>query len=639
MADTIAGRYRLSHVIGSGGMSRVWAATDELLDRPVAVKEILPVPGLTEDLWARTLQEGRAAARLAHPNVVRVYDVLFGDGRPWIVMEYLTCRSLDAVVRERGPLDPAEAARVALAVLDGLSAAHRAGVLHRDVKPANVLITADDRVLLGDFGIAVFDALPLSAGPVVASPAYVAPERVRDGLSTAHGDLWSFGATLYYAVEGRPPFSRPTTSSLLGALTSSPVDPLLRAGPLTPVVEGLLRRDPGERLTATRARLLLDALASADAPPPSSTSASSSASFAGRPALVRGRSPLQRLGFPLGRLGASLRRVGAHQSPVPIAAGTADAATQQGRAGTAGTAVQQGPAGTAGTANTAAQQGRAGTAGTAAQKVRAGTAGTADAAGTAAQQGKAGTAAQQGKAGMAVQKGRAGAPQPRGASGAAAPQQPPALVAAGTSPLPPVGGQRTLVAVGADPRPRIGGQRALVAAGASPLRRVGGPRALVAAGVAALLAGAAAAAVLSLPSRSSSDPSSAAPPAGCADPAAPPALPRAGATSIVGGPEPDGSITHTDPSGFRLALPSDWLRSTDAASVCFVDPAGQVRLTVTAAAAGGDREFSYDAAGRRWHTAQLRVPTGHLLAWTAGESEFPSTRSRFDSIARTFVVL
>ncbi|MET7402487.1 protein kinase [Dactylosporangium sp. NPDC005572] len=588
MGDTIAGRYRLSHVIGSGGMSRVWAATDELLDRPVAVKEILPVPGLTEDLWARTLQEGRAAARLAHPNVVRVYDVLFGDGRPWIVMEYLTCRSLEAVVRERGPLDPAEAARVALAVLDGLSAAHRAGVLHRDVKPANVLITADDRVLLGDFGIAVFDALPLSAGPVVASPAYVAPERVRDGLSTAHGDLWSFGATLYYTVEGRPPFSRPTTTSLLGALTSSPVDPLLRAGPLAPVVEGLLRRDPGERLTATRARLLLDAVVSADPASPVSAAAqvpppdSTPASFVGRPALVRGRSPLRRLGFAVGRLGASSQRAREPRPPAAAVGGPRDQI-----------ATTDAPLPQAGGPQTPAA------------------------------------------VGTATPPQRAGGPQ----TPAAALGGPRDQIAATDAPPPPrANAAQTLAA--ATPPPASAARTPVAVGGGSPLRRVGGPRALVAAGVAALLAGAGAAVVLSLPSRSSSSsPSSAAAPVGCADPASPPSLPAAGATSIVGGPEPDGSIMHTDPSGFRLALPSDWLRSTDAASVCFVDPAGGVRLTVTAAAAGGDREFSYDAAGRRWHTAQLRLPTGHLLSWTASESDFAATQPRFDTIAGSFVAL
>ncbi|MFC5003062.1 serine/threonine-protein kinase [Dactylosporangium cerinum] len=260
-SGTVAGRYRLLRVIGTGGMSRVWLARDEILAREVAVKEVLAMPGLPAgqaDLWTRTIAEGRAAARLAHPNVVRVYDVLFTGGRPWIVMEYVPSRSLEDVVRRDGPLEPDVAARVGLAVLDGLAAAHRAGVLHRDVKPPNVLIADDGRVLLGDFGIAVLhDEVDGPETLLIASPSYVAPERVRDHVSSVETDLWSFGATVYWCVEGRPPYARPTTAEVLAALATSPPDPVSLAGPLTEVVEGLLRRDPAERLTAAQARVLL----------------------------------------------------------------------------------------------------------------------------------------------------------------------------------------------------------------------------------------------------------------------------------------------------------------------------------------------------------------------------------------------
>ncbi|WP_432824246.1 serine/threonine-protein kinase [Dactylosporangium sp. CA-092794] len=245
-------RYHLEKIIGTGGMSRVWLAHDDLLDRRVAVKEILPVPGITAALWTRSVQEARAAARLAHPNVVRVYDVLLGEGRAWIVMEYVACRDLETVVREDGPLAPAEAARVGQAVLAGLSAAHAAGVLHRDVKPHNVLVAGDGRILLGDFGVALLDAAP-EAGPLVASPAYVAPERLRDGESSAPGDLWSFGATLYFSVEGRPPFFRPTAAEQLAAVRSDPPDPPVLAGPLTPLLLALLQTDPARRPAAAEA--------------------------------------------------------------------------------------------------------------------------------------------------------------------------------------------------------------------------------------------------------------------------------------------------------------------------------------------------------------------------------------------------
>ncbi|MGI5182762.1 serine/threonine-protein kinase [Dactylosporangium sp. CA-152071] len=270
-SGTVAGRYRLIKVIGTGGMSRVWLARDELLARDVAVKEVLALPGLA-DLWGRTIAEGRAAARLAHPNVVRVYDVLFTGGRPWIVMEYVPSRSLEEVVRAGGPLAPDVAAGVGLAVLDGLAAAHRAGVLHRDVKPPNVLVTGDGRVLLGDFGIAVpHDEVDGPEVPLVASPAYVAPERVRDRVSSVETDLWSLGATVYWCVEGRTPYARGTTAEVLDALATAPPDPVERAGPLREVLEGLLRRDPAERLTADQARAMLSEVASAPAPAAPST--------------------------------------------------------------------------------------------------------------------------------------------------------------------------------------------------------------------------------------------------------------------------------------------------------------------------------------------------------------------------------
>ncbi|WP_433605302.1 protein kinase domain-containing protein [Dactylosporangium sp. CA-139114] len=264
----VAGRYRLLRVVGNGGMGRVWLARDEMLDRDVAVKEMLPVTGLAPgraDPWERTVREARTAARLTHPNVVRMYDVLFTDGRPWIVMEYVTGRSLQDAVRDDGPLDVPAATRLGLAVLAGLEAAHAAGVLHRDVKPPNVLLADDGRVLLGDFGVAVFDEGLAAGGPadvsredvLLASPAYVAPERLNDGASTTRTDLWSFGATLYWAVEGRPPYSRGSAVEQLHALAAEPPDPMLRAGPLEPVIAGLLRRTPADRFTIAQARAVL----------------------------------------------------------------------------------------------------------------------------------------------------------------------------------------------------------------------------------------------------------------------------------------------------------------------------------------------------------------------------------------------
>ena len=253
----VAGRYRLREPVGTGGMGRVWLARDEMLDRDVAVKEFVPPDWMTDEeksrLKDRTLREARSAARLNHPHVVQIYDVVHADGLPWIVMEYVPSRSLHQVISQDGPLTPAATARIGLDVLDALTAAHRAGVLHRDIKPHNVLIGTDGRVVLTDFGLATFvdDGSVTGPGLVVGSPQYVSPERARDGASTVESDLWSLGATLYAAVEGRSPYARESAMATLMALATEPPDPPVQAGMLAPVLTGLLRHEPAVRLTAT----------------------------------------------------------------------------------------------------------------------------------------------------------------------------------------------------------------------------------------------------------------------------------------------------------------------------------------------------------------------------------------------------
>jgi len=213
--SVLSGRYRLGEPLASGGMGTVWRATDLLLDRSVAVKEVRLPPGLDEEaqqtLRRRTIREAQAAARLRHPAIVTVYDIVEQDGRPWIVMELVPSRSLADVIRSRGPLPPAQVAAIGLRILDAMVTAQAAGVQHRDIKPANVLITDDRRVVLTDFGIArhVGDETLTSAGLLVGSPDYLAPERAR-GLPSPGlaADLWSLGATMYDAVEGRRPFER-----------------------------------------------------------------------------------------------------------------------------------------------------------------------------------------------------------------------------------------------------------------------------------------------------------------------------------------------------------------------------------------------------------------------------------------------
>jgi hypothetical protein len=260
----VAGRYLLIRQIGRGGMGRVWLARDELLGRDVAVKEIvLPdalIPEEREEQRLRMLREARAAARLNHPNAVRVYDVLRTRAGPWIVMEYLPSRSLHEILRDDGPVPVEQAVRIGLAMLAALRAAHGAGVVHRDVKPANVLIGDDGRIALTDFGLATFDGgdgVLTQPGLVLGSPQFIAPERVSDGVSTPEADLWSLGATLFAAVEGKAPYARSTAFATLTALATERPPRPRSAGPLRPVIQGLLKREPRARLSAAQAERML----------------------------------------------------------------------------------------------------------------------------------------------------------------------------------------------------------------------------------------------------------------------------------------------------------------------------------------------------------------------------------------------
>ncbi|MGW7609375.1 serine/threonine-protein kinase [Streptomyces sp. NPDC054766] len=249
----LAGRYRLVDSIGSGGMGRVWRAHDEVLHRAVAVKELTAALYVAESdlarLLARTHAEARAAARINHSAVVTVHDVLEHDNRPWIVMELVEGNSLADEVKEQGRLEPAEAARIGLWVLRALRAAHAAGVLHRDVKPGNVLLSSDRRVLLTDFGIAQVegDTTITRTGEIVGSVDYLAPERVRGHDPGPAADLWALGATLYTAVEGRSPFRRTSPLSTMQAVVDEELTPPQYAGALEPVIVSLLCKDPAGR--------------------------------------------------------------------------------------------------------------------------------------------------------------------------------------------------------------------------------------------------------------------------------------------------------------------------------------------------------------------------------------------------------
>ncbi|MFD6800162.1 serine/threonine-protein kinase [Streptomyces cyaneofuscatus] len=263
----LAGRYRLGEVLGRGGMGKVWRAHDEVLHRTVAVKELTAGLYVAEAdrlvLHARTQKEARAAARITHPGVVTVHDVIEYDKRPWIVMQYVDGPSLADEAKEKGDIAPREAARIGLHVLSALRAAHSAGVLHRDVKPGNVLLARDGQVLLTDFGIAAIegDSTITRTGELVGSIDYLAPERVRGGDPGPASDLWSLGATLYTAVEGRSPFRRTSPISTMQAVVTEEPPPPVNAGPLGPVITALLRKDPADRPTAAETeQMLLDAM-------------------------------------------------------------------------------------------------------------------------------------------------------------------------------------------------------------------------------------------------------------------------------------------------------------------------------------------------------------------------------------------
>ncbi|MEU6068120.1 MULTISPECIES: serine/threonine-protein kinase [Streptomyces] len=252
----IAGRYRLLSPLGEGGMGTVWRARDEVLYREVAVKEVRAPAGLpgpdVERMYARLEREAWAAARVANRNVVTVYDVAMEGGRPWIVMELIRGVSLADQLEAQGPLSPQSAAHIGAEVLAALRAAHDAGVLHRDVKPGNVLMANDGRVVLTDFGIATVEgssALTMT-GEVIGSPEFLAPERALGRTPGPESDLWSLGVLLYSAVEGSSPFRQDTPLSTLRAVVDEELPPARRAGPLAPVIEGLLRKDPADRLPA-----------------------------------------------------------------------------------------------------------------------------------------------------------------------------------------------------------------------------------------------------------------------------------------------------------------------------------------------------------------------------------------------------
>ncbi len=269
--NLIAGRYRLAEPLGEGGGGTVWRAVDELLRREVAVKQLRIPSGLSEselaEFTGRAVQEARAAGRLSHPAIVMIHDVVGHGGQPWIVMDLVPGQSLDKVIRAGGPPPVDRVAEIGLAVLDALEVAHAQGILHRDVKPGNVLLGRDGRVMLTDFGIAApLDGQDAGEQSFAGSPAYMAPERFREEPAGPASDLWSLGATLYTAVEGVGPFHRPMPAAVVAAVLLHEPPPMARASPeLAWLVHAMLDKDPARRPPPDVVRRTLRAIA---APPP-----------------------------------------------------------------------------------------------------------------------------------------------------------------------------------------------------------------------------------------------------------------------------------------------------------------------------------------------------------------------------------
>ncbi|MDQ5816074.1 MAG: serine/threonine protein kinase [Actinomycetota bacterium] len=299
--NIVAGRYDLEEQLGRGGMGVVWRANDTLLKRKVAVKEVQLPDSLPESeqasMQARALREARAAARIGHPAAVTVFDVHKEDGRAFIVMELVDAPTLEDMVRSEGPLTPEKTAEVGLGVLSALEAAHAQGIVHRDVKPANVMVLSDGRVKLADFGIASLKDDPkiTATGLVLGSPSFMAPEQAEGHRSGPASDLWALGATMFFAVEGAPPFDKGQPIPTLTAVLHEDMPAPVRAGNLEPVLRALLSKKPDSRPSPAELRKALEDVEDGRAPTLTATAVSdpsATQSWAGPPAASTSTPPV-----------------------------------------------------------------------------------------------------------------------------------------------------------------------------------------------------------------------------------------------------------------------------------------------------------------------------------------------------------
>ncbi|KFG74166.1 serine/threonine-protein kinase [Streptomyces mutabilis] len=646
-ARLLAGRYRLGDVLGRGGMGTVWRAEDETLGRTVAVKE-LRFPGNIDEeekrrLITRTLREAKAIARIRNNSAVTVYDVVEEDDRPWIVMELVEGKSLAEAIREDGLLEPRRAAEVGLAILDVLRSAHREGILHRDVKPSNVLIAEDGRVVLTDFGIAQVEGDPsiTSTGMLVGAPSYISPERARGHKPGPAADLWSLGGLLYAAVEGAPPYDKGSAIATLTAVMTESLEEPKNAGPLRDVIFGLLNKDPAQRLDDAGARALLNKVIHAPEPADEPADATKVVPL---PAQSEERN---RGGAPSGAGGkrgeeAGERLRGALRSvrKAAVGAGAAGAATSRAKQGGAGRAAS----GAAGSATASASAGTAATA-----SAPAGAPGAGVRAGSGAGAGEASGARSGTGAGVGTGSGAANAPAGTRSSGwpvVPPPDLPPRP--APRAPLTDVVPRRTLIIIavvvalavlgtvlaltlgGDEEKGAQGGNgdKTVATAGASgetELDDEGGARTDGSA------------------SEEAADGSSAGAPDSGASASGDTGSDGAG-PGDAGKADEGAAATHQGDQGYSIGLPEGWkFRSTGSAGDRFTGPDGQKLLVAWTSTPKGDPVADWKNQERymvRSQYKKIRIEKVGYRGWNAADWEFTYTDggTEYRTVDRGFVV-
>lgn len=647
----LAGRYRLGGVLGRGGMGTVWRAVDETLGRTVAVKELRFPSNIDEEekrrLITRTLREAKAIARIRNNSAVTVFDVVEEDDRPWIVMELVEGKSLAEVIREDGLLEPKRAAEVGLAVLDVLRSAHREGILHRDVKPSNVLLESDtDRVVLTDFGIAQVEGDPsiTSTGMLVGAPSYISPERARGHKPGPAADLWSLGGLLYASVEGVPPYDKGSAIATLTAVMTEPMEEPKNAGPLRDVIYGLLTKDPEKRLDDAGARALLNAVIHAPKAEPEPADATKVVPLPPQPDGPEGKG---RSGAGSGKRGeeAGERLRGALRS-------VRKAAASAGAAGTAAARTKSGGE-TAGS-----ESGGATAAGSSKGAGKAGASSKAGSSGRSSSAGATGAAAGSGAGDGAVDRGsERDAESANGQSGGRSsgwpvmtpPDLPPRPVP--RAPLTDVVPKRTLVIIAV-----VVAVAVLGVVLALTLGDDGGSKASAGGGEGKASAKSSASADTKTDendgTRGDGEKSaSAAPGSGSGADAGTGKTPSAGASATGGsggeagaGSDSNVASTHKGSQGYSIGLPEGWkLQSTDAAGDRFTGPDGQKLLVAWTSTPKGDPVADWKNQERgmvRSQYKRIRIEEVDYRGWNTADWEFTYVDggTKYRTIDRGFVV-